>query len=56
MDNLIIESDSQIVINSILGKIKASSHISDLVSDTIPLAQYFTNISLVIVIEVLLEC
>lgn len=39
MDNLIMESDSQIVINSILGKIMASSSISYLVSDNITLAQ-----------------
>lgn len=39
--NLTIESDSQIVIESILGKFKAPIHILNLVSDIINLAQYF---------------
>lgn len=44
MDDLIIKSNSQTVINLILGKTISSSSISNLVFDTITLAQNFRHI------------
>lgn len=44
VDNLLMESDSQIVINSILGEIKAWTQIINHITDIVTLARKFKNI------------
>lgn len=47
MDNLLMNSDSQVVFNSILGKIHAPSQIANHITDISILARKFSNIQFI---------